>query len=303
MKTIICPSNYSPISVNALHYAQAISELAYTEMVYWRKPLLSNLFRNRQVVLSDANSDKRRINADIRSQADYGDPTIQLQAVYSISAFTRANHGNLLILGVEKEFGLYDMYSESIVNLLKQAQCPALFIPEEVEFKSIKRIVVVVDHEIDINHRTDFLVELATLFQAEIIFLQITGEKSQVTDTSSANSSPVEDAFFESMKSLYLSFPYKPVSFHKIHGNILESIAAFIGNVKADLVVNVPQLQVHAPFSYSSFCKQYVAESLTIPLLAIDSQPVESCKALTALERTLPVKETIANTLEQRKYA
>lgn len=304
MKTIICPSNYSSISVNALHYARTVANQADTEMVCLKKPLTANLFRNRQVVLSAASADIMSKNTILQGQADYLDPTMQLQTVHGISEFARANHGNMMILGVEKEFGLYDMYSESIVNLMKQAQCPALFIPEGVKFKPLKRIVVVVDHEIDINHRINFFVELATLFRAEIMFLQITHTKSQPTDALLADSSRLEDNFFENMKSLYLSFPYQPISFHKtMHVNIIEGIAAFIANVKADLVVTVPQLQAHMPFSYASFCKQYIATPLTIPLLTIDSQPLASYKASTVFKKAVTVKVNSSNRVIQREYA
>jgi hypothetical protein len=183
-----------------------------------------------------------------------------------------------MVVGVEKDFGLFDIHSESMVNLLKKAGCPALFIPQEVSFRPLKKILVVMNQEMNIDHRFSVIIDLAMPFQAEIIFLQVTKE-----DTLSD-----ENPFLESMKEMYLSFPYPHTSFHTIqHETLSEGIYRFVENVGADMIAIVPNLQALLPYTYTTNLvnEQSAVTPLTIPLLAIDCQPLTTSNSVKTTNR------------------
>src|SRR3712207_3868395 len=146
MKTIVCPTTNSQMARNAVRYATSISYLTEAELRLLDEPFMENLFINSQRVLStiqplapNGPTRAERI-ATPKSLAAYLDPTVQIQTVCKLAGHARNMQADLMVLGVEKEFSLYDMYNDSIVNLVKQAHCPALFIPESSHFQPIKRI-------------------------------------------------------------------------------------------------------------------------------------------------------------------
>jgi hypothetical protein len=274
MKTIVCPTDPSRMATNAAQYAHSLAHLTHAALRLLNKPSGANLFRNPHLVSTAAQSftapSYQKLPTQVSVQTFQIDPTIQIQTVGTLAKLAHSEQANLIIMGVEKEFSINDMYAESIVNLVKQAQCPALFLPEGVIYKHVKRIIVVMDHEAKITHRINFLAELASLFQAEILFLQVT------------KAHPEEEHYFETMMEMYLSFPYKYSSFHtRIHTCIAAGIQDFIAKVGADLVTVIPDLQDHLLYSYAtSLCsEQYVAKPLDIPLLAIDSAALASANA------------------------
>jgi hypothetical protein len=278
MKTIHCTTNRTSTANNAFAYATLLSQATQAELVSEHKPLMANLFRNYQKFfpltqpLSDTRADKLSTTKDSHL-AVYPDPTRQVQTVYSLAGKARSQQAELMVVGVEKDFGLSDINSESMVNLIEQVQCPALFIPQEVGFKPLTKILVVMDQEMNIDHRFSIIVDLAMPFQAEIIFLQIT----------SAHTLTAGNPFLESMKEMYLSFPYQYTSFHTIqHETLAEGITNFIESIGADLVAIVPNLQAHLPYSYTTslFNEQCAATLLTIPLLAIDCQPLTTSNSV-----------------------
>ncbi|WP_302041337.1 hypothetical protein [Rhodocytophaga aerolata] len=283
MKTILCPINRTSTARNAFAYATLLSEETQSDLLTEEQPLMDNLFRNYQRLFpltqpfSGSRTGKMNSAKDLH-QAAYPDPTRQVQTVYSLAWKAVSEKAELLVVGVENDFGLGDMNSESIVNLIKQAKCPALFIPQEVAFKPFEKILVIMNQEMNIDHRFSVIVDLALPFGAEIIFLQITP----------AQTLTVGSPFLESMKEMYLSFPYPHTSFHTIqHETLTEGITRFAEQVKADLIAIVPNLQARLPYSYTANLanEQLTTTSLTIPLLAIDCQPLTTSRSVKTIDR------------------
>jgi hypothetical protein len=251
---------------------------------------MKNLFRNyeRLFPLTQPSPDTRdeKMNTIKDSyQAVYPDPTRQVQIVHSLAWKALTVKAELMAVGVENDFGLCDMNSESIVNLIRKSQCPALFIPQNVKFKPLKKILVVMNKEMNIDHRFSILQDLAMPFKAEILFLQIT----------SAHMLPEENPFLESMKEMYLSFPYPRTSFHTIeHETLTDGITHFMESVGADLIVIVPNLQERLPYSYTTSLlnEHSAATPLTIPLLAIDCQPLTTSTSVKTIDRDGQADET-----------
>jgi hypothetical protein len=124
MKNILCPTNRTSIARNALAYATLLSEATHSELVSDEQPLMENLFRNyeRLFLLTQSLPDTRDENMNtIRDsyQAVYPDPTRQVQTVSSLAGKARNQQAELMVVGVENNFGLEDMNSEFIVNLIK----------------------------------------------------------------------------------------------------------------------------------------------------------------------------------------
>ena len=139
--------------------------------------------------------------------------------------------------------------------------------------------------EMNIDHRFSLLVDLAMPFEAEIIFLQIT----------SAHTLSEENPFLESMKEMYLSFPYPHTSFHTIqHETLADGITHFIESIGADLIVIIPHLEQRLPYSYTTSLVNEcsAATRLTIPLLAIDSQPLTTSTSVKTTDRDGQADET-----------
>lgn len=298
MKTILCATNRTSIASNAFAYATLLAEASHAVLVPEEQPLMENLFRNNERLFpftqpSSDTSDEKLYPTRDSYRALFPDPTRQVQMVYSLAWKALNVKAELMAVGVENDFGLCDINSESIVNLINKAKCPALFIPQNVSFKPIKKILVVMNKEINIDHRFSVLVDLAMPFKAEIIFLQIT----------SAHKLTEGNPFLESMKEMYLSFPYPHTSFHTIqHETLTDGITHFAESVGADLMVIIPHLKQRLPYSYTTSLvhEQSANTPLTIPLLAIDCQPLTTSTSVKTTDRDGQADETQQLNLHKR---
>jgi hypothetical protein len=233
------------------------------------KPLVASLFTNPQQVgqiegISAAY--EQRAVVEYKNQVD---PVSQIQHIFRIANAACIEQADLITAGVDKEFGYNDIHNQSLSNLVTQAKCPALLIPEQATFKPLKKIVLVIDHEFNITHRMSFLAQLAGVFEAELIFLQINTEKSWIT----------EHPFYASSIDMYLAFPYAQTSFHEVVNECIpEAIGSFTEKIQADLIITVPNKLDQMPYmqATSLHYNEFSARPLSIPLLALDTQAKET---------------------------
>ncbi|QHT71306.1 hypothetical protein GXP67_33950 [Rhodocytophaga rosea] len=271
MKTTICTTDSSQAAANAVTYATTFCEAMQSELAFMYKQSVTSLFTHPQQVQMAGLGTIHAADAQ-RADIEYSyqiDPENQIQHISGIAHAARMEQADLITTGVDKEFGYNDVYNQLVSNLITQAKCPALFIPEGVTFKPLKKIVLVIDHEFNITHRLAFIASLARISGAEILFLQINTGRNWVT----------EHPFYTSSIDMYLAFPYPHTSFYEVvHECIPEAIRNFAEKVQADLVITVPNQPDQLPYTpaTSVHYDEYNAHRLTIPLLALDTQPKQT---------------------------
>lgn len=268
MKTTICPTDFSLAAANAVTYATTFCKHIQSDLVFVLKQSASSLFIHPQQAGQMAAAGPTSAVHEHRAAAEYryqADPVNQIQQIFGIAQAARIEHAGLIATGVDKEFGYNDIYNQSLSNLVTQARCPALLIPEGISFTPLKKIVLVIDHECNISHRLDFIASLAETFGAEILFLQVNTQRNWI----------IRHPLYESFMDMYLAFPYEYTSFHEVVNECIpEAIRSFTEKVQADLVITVSDQLNQLPYTQATSLhyNEFSAHPLRVPLLALDVQ-------------------------------
>ncbi|MDO1446582.1 hypothetical protein Q0590_09995 [Rhodocytophaga aerolata] len=270
MKTVICTTDASPMGRNAVHYVKNFCRSVRPSLILLEHASLQHLFTSLPAVpdeyyfpVDKAWNDSGNSSAEV---AMLTEPSVRLQAIHSIAKNAVASEADMLITGVDRSFTYADCLGQPLAELVKQAKCPALLIPETVVFKPIQRILLVIDHECSIEPRMKFIEEIARNFGAEIFLYQLN------RPCAGSGTHP----FYQCSVDFYFTFPYSFIHFEEAETeNTADTICKLVQQTKADLLITVPEIQTQVPGPAYADVSDMAAQaaSLDIPLLAIDTQP------------------------------
>jgi nucleotide-binding universal stress UspA family protein len=264
MQTIIAPTDFSEISLNAVNYAAdmaaainakllilhatespvAINEIPLTEATYKEINIEQKLNDLKKELIIRTNS-KIKINAkqvfgfienELRKICEYTNPF----------AIVMATHGK----GIFKRF-----FTGSItVYITKHIQYPVLVIPEGVHFKPIRKIVLASDLKSIYGLPLEKITGIVAAFKASLHVVHV-NKSSEVFAK-------------HSIEASFLNHHLQDLNprFHFVNNNnVQDGIARFSEKNKADLVLVFPKK--HGLF-HQSDSKQFVFNS-SVPVMAI----------------------------------
>jgi nucleotide-binding universal stress UspA family protein len=147
----------------------------------------------------------------------------------SIPQVAREQKADLIVIGHEGAEGLQQVFVGSIAeSLIQEAPCPVLIVPPQGTFKPINKIVFTTDLRGEPFVDVQWVLKLAALFDAEILFLHV------LTADSASYQAYAEDE----LHRIYKSLSYQRVTFYKEENtSIEEGISQFCRRHKADLLV------------------------------------------------------------------
>lgn len=279
MDTILCPTDFSASSENAVLYADEVAARMNMRLVLfhnisapvarelvgpeanqpaagWQNPVLEQERKARLEALKKVLEMKAgEAPAPYTTLMRYG----QLQE--SVPEVARQQQASLMVLAHEGVEGLKDIFvGSAAAGLLPQSPCPVLIVPPHATFKPLNKIVVAADLSQEPLADVDWVFRFAALFDAEILFVHVLAQAS-------ASSRDYADS---ELHRKYKALPYSKVSFHlEENPHVEEGLSQFCRRHKADMLV----LGFHPKSSWQHlFAEDYTQEMAYhayLPLLVI----------------------------------
>jgi len=276
MKTILVPTDFSANAANAIHYAAALSSRTGYKIIllhaiepevieipgnpFVRKvdTRLENYYLAKLQKLAEQIQQQTN-NTQVETLCVPGPFPLQLNSLISDKQV------DLVVMGTKGAHNIFNKFlGTNTANLIKNAKCPVLAIPANVQFKEIKNVAYASDFE-----RSD-IIFLKQLFlfseplKANIFIFNIKSDEqlNLVSDQ-------------QILYNIRRRFPDKNLSFAQLQeNNIVAGIKAFVQENQIDvLAVAVHQHNLLDKILDSSISQKLVFSS-PVPLLALPENPV-----------------------------
>ncbi|MBC7920188.1 MAG: universal stress protein [Ferruginibacter sp.] len=277
MKTIVCPTDFSPCAENAVHYADQLAQRTQARLILCHNLPPTNTPRRvpsgapSQAVLAmdepDGNSLKERtekIRKEVR--ASHPDTAVLYESTIKygitqdgIPSLAEAEQADLIVMGTDGIHSLEGTVAGTIsAQMVEKATCPVLIIPRNASFHWLKHIVVATDLGENSSPEMNIVFELAQLFGAEIHFFHIL-DREMVGARATA---------WEGFTKWKQQFSYEKIAFYtNTREDLQEAIVEFSRVHNADLLV-----MIHHPRSFwklNNSQTKLMAYHTQVPLLAI----------------------------------
>ncbi|MGV3641665.1 MAG: universal stress protein [Adhaeribacter sp.] len=247
MQTILCPTDFSPASENATRYADQLALWAQARLVLlhnihepvapdvksfggvmYAEPIRDPGLRQRQ--LDQLEALKARLSGaggsrpvDYQTQLCYG------QTHANIAAEARNSQASLVVVASKRHEAWKQLFQGSVLpDVIRQAPCPVLIVPPDATFRPYSKIVFASSLLEEESGDLHLVSELASLFQATILFLHI------LTEFSLKERRQAEAVFLRFRQKLPGA---NTTLFIETHDQISEGITRFTTQAQADLLV------------------------------------------------------------------
>lgn len=247
MVTFLCATDFTACSENAINYANDLAQLFNARIILFHSiqavaptfPIFGGITPHErlEIELEERKEFLQRMET-IKMHLEYQNPESNINfesqvrhglAKDTIPDLIRQERVDLVIMGNEEANSLQEIFVGTIASdIIARSSCPVLIIPQSAAFRPLRRIVFASDLRhapfIDLG----FPLDMAALFNAEIMLLHI------LTD----NLPEARDSAYEDLSKFYSSIPYKLVSLHlEYNPHIEEGISNFIRDNYADMLV------------------------------------------------------------------
>lgn len=273
MKTILCPTDFSKSSENAVLYAVELAK------IYKSKILLLHAYET-PVIYTDVSVSTVQLDFNLLKE----DALKQLKKFYSKILETVKNVPFELVLqqglpssrtveiAIEKKVDLIVMANTSSTQVqrffigsnasrvIKDAPCKVMLIPQKSKFNGLKKIVFSTDLSDENLIASNEVVEIAKMFKSELLFLNV-DNKNLVHD----------DADLTRVTHRIKQF----VQYPKMKGfvctdlNIADGITFFLKNEKADCLAMVTHHRKFIQAMANPSITKRVSYKADLPLLII----------------------------------
>ncbi len=179
MKKVICPVDFSDVSINATAYAAKIAQISNAELILFHEHSLWS--RPEEFVIGSEDS-MQVIAGQLEEQA------LQISKAFHISCYADVISSakplsvliekmeddiDLIVMGMDRETDIVkDILGSLAFRLIQNIRIPLLLVPENYTFQAIDRIVFAFDPYEKEEIPVDKLVEWANIWKAEIQLLE-----------------------------------------------------------------------------------------------------------------------------------
>lgn len=274
MKTILVPTDFSPVSETAMNYAISLVHRTKAKII---------LFHAYQVPVPVAevpftvlNEEQRLLKEDAERQlqimarkidhaggVNYEKVLEQGDAVTMILKTAKEKNVDLIVMGATGQTGLIGaIFGSTSLKVMEKATSPVMAIPHNlVVSKSIRRITFATDY-----HRSD----VADLRVAAEI-AAATGAQLNVLHVSDSSIGADEEKvlmndFMQRVKSLV---PYNNLSFEIIHGfNVEERLLQYVQDESTDMLMMATHYRTFFDRLFNRSITKEIAKQVNIPVVA-----------------------------------
>jgi nucleotide-binding universal stress UspA family protein len=278
MKTLVVPTDFSSVSVNALNYAVDMAQAINAGLVllhvynvpvsFTEAPVspvtavsLEEVKRSSQERLEELKKNLIILTSgkiQIYSESRLGEPIEELEAI------CKSLDPMAVIMGSHGTTGFERMVMGSTtLSAIKHIKCPVIVIPPGTTYNGIRKIGLACDFENIVQSTpVEYIKNLVKEFGADLYVLNVQDKKDAETDSSTP---PTMDAVYldsmlEEVRPNYVQLTGK---------NVVDSITSFAENNNLDLVMVIPKKH---RFIDSLFHKSQSKELIThahIPIVSI----------------------------------
>jgi nucleotide-binding universal stress UspA family protein len=240
MQKILFPTDFSETTANALEYTVDLTLKANAELLLVNAFDLDFLELNKSAdsyaMKSDESKSKlealkeklvaKHTNLKVDAFAAYGD------AVAGINDVAKIRNIDLILMGTKGATGIKQFFSNSVTyDVIENASCPVLVIPEDMSFSPISKIMFATDYGNTTQKHIQFIRNLALIYQAEVYIVHINTAESKI-----AVSDAVEGLKIDSILGNEVSHKFEFIE----DDNILEGIGNYLSkNEDIDLLTMV----------------------------------------------------------------
>ncbi len=272
MKTIVAPTDFSAISLNAVNYAADMACIIGTElslihvcavpMAFSEVPISYNIAETVKNAENRINSLKEKMIYRTGERIKIHTEVKQGDVVLEIDDYCASVNPYAVVMGSESADAFERfLFGGKTISAIKQLSLPVIVVPPEVKFASIKKIGLACDFKKILD--TIPVKEIKSMvdeFHAELHVLHVSAESGD-----SFNPETEEEAgwFHEVMEEL------RPI-YHFINGNDIEKgLNEFAENNKMDMLIVVPKKHsLLGKIFQPSHTKQLVLHT-HVPVMAI----------------------------------
>ena len=278
MKSILLPTDFSINASNAIRYGLHIAKVTKADVIFFHAnhvPVIApntpvgvydNLIRTdeeKQLQSLYELRDKMYAEMGINKEDIPSQCIVKLGfAVDEITEAAKEFNTGLIIMGTQGASGLKKAFiGTNTASVIKNAVCPVLAVPDSAYYKQIKKIVLATDYHFTKDDKILApLLEMALLFDAEILILNVKREMEEVP------------TFDQAVEGLKIENTFKPVT-HSFHfsenDNVISGIESFMQQSNADILTMIP----HKPTFFENLFKKSYTEEIAfhanIPLLTL----------------------------------
>jgi nucleotide-binding universal stress UspA family protein len=278
MKPILLPTDFSENSKSALRYGLEIAKRLKAEVIFFHANHVPVIAPNTPVgvydnlIITDEKKQKEsleHLKSTLYLELGLSEEEVPSKCVVRLGfavdeIVNEAEDENvgLIIIGTEGASGLQKaLVGTNAASAIKKSHIPVLTVPTGTIFNGIRKIALATDfHHVEDKNIITPLLEMALLFDAEILIFNIRKDKStQPSFEEAAEGFVFEEAFSKVKHSYFLSE----------NKNITQGIEDFVKEHKADLLVMMPHKQGFWEGLFSTSYSQEVAQDAVSPLLTL----------------------------------
>lgn len=272
MKTILAASDFSKASRNAIQYAAQAAKKTGAKLVLFHAYHPPVAVSDGYIVTPSLEEMKKNSLAKLRRIAASLHTTLGVKlkiekvclcgmAADELTIFAEEHKVDLVVMGMRHAGPVAEKLIGSIATtFIRKTKCPVLLIPENTEFRKIKKIVFASDYKNNEAVEPPVLKELSGIWKSQVHIVHVfTGEKTVPTTT-------------EAIAGLQLDRAFQNIehSFHSIiNTDVVNGINEYVTDHKADLVVMSPRKHTFFDTLFKENTTKKMAFHALVPLLII----------------------------------
>lgn len=276
MKPILIPTDFSKCAYNATKYAVELAKATKAKIILlhiYQVPIPPQEMYISPVLISDlheASMERLKKMAEFELNLNNEESALEIQCevraglvVSEIVEVAEKYNVGLIVMGTQGASGVIKQFilGSNTAKVIAKSSCPVLAVPEDAKYKGLKRLGFATDfHEIKSNSSLDSLVEIALLFDSEILIFSIRKNENEIPSMSQAAEGLNLNTVFERI----------PHSFHtSVADDIVGEIDKFVIESHIDMLVTMPQKRSYFELIFNkSITRNLVFHSQT-PILSL----------------------------------
>ena len=233
MKTILVPTDFSETAINAINYAAALAQLSRSKLVLFHAfnvPIMVTevpfVVTSEEMQVEEKSNDQMKVIVEGLQKKFENKLEVEFLSLAGFSSdvivdVAQDKNCDLIVMGTRGADGSNKVLGSNTVDVIKHAQITVLVIPDRLKFQIIDKIVFAFDYNV-VKSNSVFkpLMDLATLFNAEIMIFNFEDSRIQPTTEKALEGIKLEHVF-ETLKHTY---------WFSEHENVVEAIQEFAFN-------------------------------------------------------------------------
>ena len=276
MKTILVPTDFSTCSNNAVNYAIGLAEKFNSKIIIHHSchlPTLTieapfeeitedQIFSAAKTNIKDYfnNKNLNNLKIEIEENISFG------LAVDNIVSISKNKNIDLIVMGTKGASNIEElMLGSNTSSVMEKAPCPVIAVPQNAEYKDIKKMVFATDYQENDILSISFLSNIAKKYNSEILVVH----ESVVTQTDNLE----RDLFKKFKNDVLENVSYENISFKLIIGfDLSKDLNLILEENNADiLAISTRKRNIFIKFFERSLTKK-MTHHTKIPIIAFHSK-------------------------------